>query len=74
MLLVITMIILDITVIMVQWLRIHLSMQEMQVQFLVKELSSHMLQGNWACTRQLESLHVAVKRCCLPQLKPKAAK
>ena len=46
MLLVITMIILDITVIMVQWLRIHLSMQEMQVQFLVKELSSHMLQGN----------------------------
>ena len=39
------MIILDIAMIMVQWLRNHLSMQETQVQFLVKELSSHVLQG-----------------------------
>ena len=30
----------------VQWLRIHLPMQEMQVQALVAELRSHVLQGN----------------------------
>ena len=31
---------------MVQWLRILLAMQRMQVQSLVRELSSHMLQSN----------------------------
>ena len=29
-----------------QWLRIHLAMQGTQVQYLVRELRSHMLQGN----------------------------
>ena len=43
----------------VQWLRILLAMQEMQVQSLVGELSSHMLQSN--------EVHAL-------QLRPKAAK
>ena len=34
------------TSLVVQWLRIHLPMQEMWVQSLVGELRSHMLQGN----------------------------
>ena len=34
------------TSLMVQWLRIHLPMQGTRVQFLVRELGSHTLQGN----------------------------
>ena len=34
------------TSLVVQWLKLHLSVQGMQVQFLVKELTFHMLRGN----------------------------
>ena len=37
----------------VQWLRIHLAMQRTQVQFLVRELRSHMPSNNWAHVLQL---------------------
>ena len=40
---------------MVQQLRIHLAMQEMWVQSLVRELRPHMLWGSWAWTLQPES-------------------
>lgn len=46
----------------VQWLRVLLSVQGTQVQSLVGELRSHMLQGSWAQTLQPESLHAALKR------------
>ena len=36
------------TSLVVQWLRIHLPMQETQVQSLVGELRSHILRGNQA--------------------------
>jgi len=42
------------TSLVVQWLRIHLPMQETQVQSLVGELRSHILRGNQAWVPQLE--------------------
>ena len=39
----------------VQWLRIHLQMQETQVQSLVRELRSHMPRGNQVCAPHLLS-------------------
>ena len=42
---------------MVQWLKIHLPVQGMQVQSLVGELRSHMPQRYWAHTRHLESMY-----------------
>ena len=50
------------TSLVVQWLWIHLAMQETQVQSLDRELRSHMSQSKyWACTLQVESLCDATK-------------
>ena len=45
----------------VQWWRIRLPMQGAQVQSLVGELRSHMLQGNWALVPQLLSSHASTR-------------
>ena len=46
---------------MVQRLRIQLAMQRTWVRSLVRDLKSHMPQGNWAHMLQLESLCAAMK-------------
>ena len=49
----------------VQWLRICLPLQGVQIGSLVRELRSHKPQGTWACEPQLErSLHASVKIPC----------
>ena len=45
------------TSLVVQWLRIHLPIQGMWVQMLVRELRFHMQWGNQAHTLQLLNLH-----------------
>ena len=62
----------------VRWLRIHLAMQEMQVQSLVRELRFHMLQSNSAREPRLLSLHTLEpqlhdKRSHVTQVRPGAA-
>ena len=64
---------------MVQWLRICLAKQGMQVRTLVAELGSHMLRSNAACVPQLESLCTTTNDPAwhnkdLLQLKPNATK
>ena len=54
----------------VQWLRICLPMQGMQVQALVRELRSHMPWSNWARVPRLLSLS---SRACKPQLQSPSA-
>ena len=61
------------TFLVVQWLRIHLPMQGMQVRSLVGELRSHVPRGNKADAPQLLSLCAATTEptcsgACMPQL------
>ena len=46
----------DGTSLVVQWLRIHLPMQRTWIQYLVRELRSHMMQGNQVHIPQQEAL------------------
>ena len=52
----------------VQWLRIRLAMQRLQVQSLVGELRSHMLGSDYAYTLQLLGPHITARESmCLLQ-------
>ena len=67
------------TSLVVQWLRICLAKQGMQVRSLVSELGSHKLRSNAACVPQLESLCTTTKDPARHnkdtlQLKPNASK
>ena len=52
------------TSLVVQWLRICLPKQGAQVQSLVRELRSHMPQGNWVWVGQLLSPCPLERACC----------
>ena len=66
------------TSLVVQWLRICLLMQKMQVRFLVGKLRSHMPWGNEAHAASTEPMpqleRSPCNTACVPQLRPDAAK
>ena len=57
---------------MIQWLRTHLPMQGTRVQSLVRELRSHMVQGNRACTAQ--RARALTREACVLQQRPNTAR
>ena len=57
------------TSLMIQWLRICLPMQGTWVWSLVRELRSHMPQGNKACVQQPRSLQAATRDIHMLQMK-----
>ena len=60
------------TSLVARWLRIHLPMQGTRVQSLVRELRSHMVQGNRACTAQ--RARALTRGTCVLQRRPNTAK